>query len=177
MGAAKANEKQFRFADEYLTDFNGKQAAIRAGYAPAHASRRAFELLRKPHIMAYLAVKRRELANKLNISKERTMLEIGRLAFSDIRKFFADDGTLKDVHLLDDDSAAAVSSVESDETFESIGESRVWTGYAKKVKLWDKVRALEMLAKHYKILEVDEDGGIKLSVTIKKSAPDAAGKH
>lgn len=171
------NEKQYRFADEYLTDFNGKQAAIRAGYSPKAAARTAFEILRKPHIMAYLSEKKKEMASKLNFSKERTLLELGRLAFSDIRKLFGENGGLINTQDIDDDTAPAVSSIEIEETYEGIGESRVWTGYAKKVKMWDKPRALQMLGQHYGLLEADDPNTLRLNISIKKSAQDATGKH
>ena len=48
------NEKQKQFCNEYLIDFNGTQAAIRAGYSPKTAYSMANENLRKPEIQNYL---------------------------------------------------------------------------------------------------------------------------
>lgn len=44
------NERQQQFIEEYLIDFNGTQAAIRAGYAENGASVTAHHLLRNPKI-------------------------------------------------------------------------------------------------------------------------------
>ena len=44
--------KQQRFVTEYLMDFNGTQAAIRAGYSPRTACAIATENLRKPLVAA-----------------------------------------------------------------------------------------------------------------------------
>ena len=38
--------KQQRFIDEYMIDFNGTQAAIRAGYSPRTAGSQAYQLVR-----------------------------------------------------------------------------------------------------------------------------------
>ena len=44
--------KQSAFVDEYVIDFNGTQAAIRAGYSPRSAAAIANENLTKPEIAA-----------------------------------------------------------------------------------------------------------------------------
>ena len=49
------NEKQKQFCNEYLIDFNGTQAAIRAGYSAKTAKSIANENLTKPDIQAYLS--------------------------------------------------------------------------------------------------------------------------
>ena len=43
-------EKQKRFCDEYLTDLNATQAAVRAGYSKKTAYSIGEENLRKPEI-------------------------------------------------------------------------------------------------------------------------------
>lgn len=46
------NLQQIRFALEYSKDFNGTQAAIRAGYSPKSAYSQASELLKHPEVVA-----------------------------------------------------------------------------------------------------------------------------
>lgn len=60
-------DKQKRFVEEYVIDSNGTQAAIRAGYAAEHAHTEASRLLRNVKVSAYLAEKRKEIADKLQI--------------------------------------------------------------------------------------------------------------
>jgi phage terminase small subunit len=69
--------------------------------------------------------------------------EVARLAFSDHRRLYNSDGTLKRPDELDDDTAAAVASVEVFEQYEGRGKSRTLVGYTKKVKLSDKNAALD----------------------------------
>lgn len=48
------NEKQKQFCEEFIIDFNGAQAAIRAGYSKRSAKQIAFEHLTKPDLQAYI---------------------------------------------------------------------------------------------------------------------------
>ena len=48
------NEKQQRFADEYLIDLNATQAAIRAGYSEKTAGAQASRLLKDVKVSAYI---------------------------------------------------------------------------------------------------------------------------
>ncbi len=61
------NERQKQFCNEFLIDFNGTQAAIRAGYSKNTARSIANENLTKPDIQNYL----KELIQKRN---ERTKI-------------------------------------------------------------------------------------------------------
>ena len=48
------NEKQQRFADEYLIDLNATRAAMRAGYSEKTASAQAARLLKNVNVSAYI---------------------------------------------------------------------------------------------------------------------------
>lgn len=149
------NDKQKRFCDEYLIDRNATQAAIRAGYSKKTASVQSFDLLRKPNIQHYLAGKSEKALSKLDISLDRTLQEIGRIAFQDARNYFDQDGSLIPIHQLSDDAAAALSGFEIEELFEFIGKEKVQIGVTKKIKRFDKTKALEMLMKYYGAFERD----------------------
>ena len=62
--------KQLRWIDEYLVDFNGSAAAVRAGYSPKSARAIACELLTKPDIQAVLRARQDVMAQKLQITRE-----------------------------------------------------------------------------------------------------------
>jgi len=136
------NARQVRFVEEYLVDFNATQAAIRAGYSKRTASEQGYDLLRKPQIAEAIQAKQRELSAKTGITVERVVQELARLAFSDVRKLFNPDGSLRPVHELDDEAAAAIASIEVEAPTE---RSPVWS---KKIKVWDKRGSLEALLKH-----------------------------
>lgn len=53
--------KQKRFADEYLIDTNGKQAAIRAGYSEKTANEQASRLLTNVNVKSYIDERMKEI--------------------------------------------------------------------------------------------------------------------
>ena len=56
----------------------------------------------------------------------------------------------------------ALASVEVDELFEGTGKDREQTGYTKKIKTTDKLKALELLGKHLKMFtDVTEVRGLE----------------
>lgn len=62
--------KQLRWIDEYLIDFNGAAAAVRAGYSPKSARSIAHENQTKPDILAVLQARQAELAKELKITRQ-----------------------------------------------------------------------------------------------------------
>lgn len=142
------NDKQIRFIDEYLIDFNATQAAIRAGYSKKTAGSQAFDLLKKPEIQQAIKAKQKESAHKLGITRERIIQECARIAFSDIRKVIDIHSGIKSLQELDDHTAAAIASVEIEALYAGRGEERVQIGTTQKLKFWDKNSALEKLLKH-----------------------------
>jgi phage terminase small subunit len=66
----KITEKQKRFADEYLKDLNGKQAAIRSGYSQKTAQIQASRLLTNAKVKAYLETKHKKIEEKTSVTVE-----------------------------------------------------------------------------------------------------------
>lgn len=145
------SEQQKRFCLEYIQDLNGKQAAIRAGYAESNAEAQASRMLTNPKISEACQRLMDERAKRTKIDADAVLVELVKLAKSDIRKFFNDDGSLKAVKDFPDDVAASVSSVEVDELFEGYGQEKKQVGFTKKLKFWDKPKCLEMIGKHLKM--------------------------
>lgn len=140
-------DKKKRFCDEYLIDFNGTQAAIRAGYSEKTANEQAARLLANVSIQEYLNEKKKKLAEKSDISLEKVLNEYAKIAFTDIRLFYNEDGSLKNVHQLSDEAAATLAGVETDDLFEGYGEERKLIGQTKKIKRWDKTKALDSICR------------------------------
>ena len=70
---AKMTAKQKRFCDEYLTDMNATQAAIRAGYSDKTAAVIATENLRKPNISEYIEKRMAEKEKQLIADQDEVM--------------------------------------------------------------------------------------------------------
>lgn len=143
----KLSDKQERFCREYLRDLNATQAAIRAGYSKRSAEMQASRLLRNDKVKKFLETNSKKIADKLEISAERVLNELAKLAFYDARKMFDDDGNPIHISRLDDNAAASIVGVEV------VTRGNDDHGYADimKVKLADKKGALELLGKHLKL--------------------------
>lgn len=75
MGALK-NSKQERFAREYVIDYNGTQAAIRASYSKKSAAQTAVALLKRDDVLERIRELQAEQAKRLALSADRVMYEL-----------------------------------------------------------------------------------------------------
>lgn len=140
-------DKHERFCQEYMIDFNGTQAAIRAGYSPDTATVQASQILTLLNVQTRLSELKKEAAEQFGVSKQQLINELKKIAFFDIRKIYSDDNSLLDVKDFDDDSAGAVAGIDVDELFEMQGRERINIGQTKKVKLHSKIAAIERVSK------------------------------
>lgn len=145
-----------KFVEAYIANGgNGTHAALAAGYSPKTAASQASRLLTNVKVSARISARRNSLVEKFELTTERTLREIARLAYVDPRKFFHDDGRPKQIQELDADTAAALAGMEVTEEFEGTGKDRVLIGHTKKYKLADKNSALEKAMKHLGEYEAD----------------------
>lgn len=153
-------DKEQRFIAEYLVDLNATQAAIRAGYSEKTANRIASRLLSKVDISAEIAVRKAKQLAKADLTATRVLEELRRLAFSDVRKLFDEQGDLRPLGELSDEDAAAIAGLEVIIKNAKAGDGQTDTIH--KIKVWDKTRSLEMLAKHFALLteRVDVSGDL-----------------
>lgn len=77
---AGLNPKRQRFVEEYLVDFNGTQAAIRAGYAPKAAKVQAAQLLTIPNVRAAVEAGRAKAAESCGWDEQRVIDLLGEIA-------------------------------------------------------------------------------------------------
>lgn len=144
--------KQQRFIDEYLIDANATQAALRAGYSKKTAHSIGQENLKKPAIAEALAVAQQERAERTMTTGDRVAYELALHAFGVLGDFFdSDTGRLLEVHELPKEAQARLAATEivrTKTTRSSDGEeSTMQEDSVVKIKLWDKMAALNMLAR------------------------------
>jgi phage terminase small subunit len=151
----KLTPKQNRFVLEYLANgMNATKAAISAGYSKRTAASIGEENLRKPEIAKRLSEKVGIVMAKLDFSVDRVMQEIARLAFFDVAKLFEDDGSLKRIKDIDEDTRSVIAGLEVTEIFDGAqGEQRHVIGLMKKVKLSDRRAALDMLMRYHALYQ------------------------
>lgn len=144
------------FIEAYIANGgNATQAAITAGYSAKTAKQQGSALLTKLDVSQAISKRRGQLIEKMELTTERTLREIARLAYVDPRKFFHADGRPKEITELDDDTAAALAGMEVVEEWEGTGQDRKLVGHTKKYKLADKNAALEKAMKHLGEYEAD----------------------
>lgn len=131
-------EKQKRFVAEYLVDLNATQAAIRAGYSVKSAARIAVELLNKTQVSAELQKAMKDRQKRVEITQDSVLRELAAIGFSKATDYASIAGPLVKLTPTDrltEEQKKAVASIEQG-------------NFGIKVKLHDKVRALELLGKH-----------------------------
>lgn len=134
--------KQQSFVQEYLVDLNATQAAMRAGYSQRTAQRIGSENLSKPLVAEAIAQALAERAKRTEVKADRVVLELARIGYARITDV-VDSGpgglTLRRPSDVPDDAAAAVAELR---------ETRGRSGLNLRVRMHDKLRALELLGKH-----------------------------
>ncbi len=145
--------KQQKFVLEYLIDLDAPAAYIRAGYLPGstHNSTKvmSYRLLRQQNIQ--LAVSRVNLARlaKVNVTGQTVIEALAQIAFIDIRELFnVETNELKPMKDWPVNAAKALASLDVERGRDGVTVA--------KIRLWDKLSALQMLAKHLNLLQPDD---------------------
>lgn len=91
------------------------------------------------------------------VTAERTKREIARVAYADVRRIFDKEGRLLPIHEIDDDTAAAITSITVQT--KNVGSLKE-PNYVDvvKIKFASKMDALGLLAKHFKLVNDEGDG-------------------
>lgn len=158
------NPKQVLFCLEYLRDLNATEAALRAGYSKKTAYAQGSDLLKHPEICQYIQGQMDLRAGRVLVNADDVLREILRIATADIAAAFDADGKLRPLDEIPEDTRRAIAGVEILEEWGGAGESRSLIGYTKKIKFWDKVRALELLGKHLRLFGTGEDGDSPVNI-------------
>lgn len=130
-----------QFCLEYVVDYNGAQAAKRAGYAARTAAIMANKLLRMPAIQTALAAMVRPRLIETELTGRQVTREIVPIIQSTILDFIDDEGRLKNPREWDPIAAKAIASYD----------------FRKKtIAFHPKVPALALAAKITRLVEQDQ---------------------
>lgn len=160
----KLSAKRQRFVDEYCIDFNGTQAAIRAGYSIKSANEQAARLLAYDSVKKALDEKKLEIAESSKLKVSDVIDELRKIAFSDITQvvsFNAAKAKIKSSRKLSEDARKVIASV-----------SQTQNGLT--IRMHDKVKALELLGRYLNIFtDRVEVEGCGLGLILNMNAPAA----
>jgi phage terminase small subunit len=144
------SERQRRFADEFLKDFDASAAARRAGYALKSAPFLATKLRRYPGVAARIAAGIEARRVPIRAEADRVLAEYARIAFADIGRIADwDNKALR----LKPKRRVAVGDSAAIATLGSFGSGSGAPGARLRLQLHDKVYALDMLAQHLGLLD------------------------
>lgn len=136
-----------------MLDGNAKQAAIRAGYSPKSAEVNGPRLLRDAQVAAAIDEERKQRSKRTQITADRVLQELALIGFARIGDFYnPTTGRLLDVHEMPPEAEARLSSIKvlrekTHTTTDGVTEISV-TEQVVELKTWDKVRSLELMARH-----------------------------
>ncbi|MGL5062646.1 MAG: terminase small subunit [Microcoleus sp.] len=183
----KLTPMQRRFWEEYRLDFNGTQAAIRAGFSPRTARQYAVQLLSSEKGQEYLRELMAEQQQRTNITADCVLKELAYIGFSRITDVIdIETGGIKKKP--SDKVKAAINSVQVTRR-KTKEEETIDT----KVRMHDKIRALEKLGVHlglfndlnaaratlllYGDLEIMEDGSHVFRPIDGRKTPNAVAQN
>ena len=113
----------------------------------------AYRILHEPQVQARIAELREQAARRAVVKASDVLMEAARIAFSDIRRAFKHDGTLKALHEMDDHTAAAIASVK----VRQIGTEDEGLASVTEIRLWDKCSAIDKLMKNMGLYKADNE--------------------
>jgi phage terminase small subunit len=146
------NEKQKLFVKHYLLDLNATKAAIAVGYSEKTAKQQGSRLLTNVDIKAEIEQKSIKRAEKLDLSAEKVLGELSKLAFSNMLDYIRvqDGDAYVDLSSMTREQAAAIQELTVEEYAEGRGEDKRDVKRTR-FKLAEKRGALELLGKHLKL--------------------------
>jgi phage terminase small subunit len=145
-----AETRKKLFVEAYIANSgNATAAAEAAGYSPGPSARvQGSRMLADPNIASMIEARTKKLVDKFELTTEAVLRNLSQAIFFDPRKLYREDGSLKDVHELDDDTAMALAGLEVTEEKGSGDDRGKVVGYTKKLKWLDKNSAREQAMKH-----------------------------
>ncbi len=129
-------------------------------------------LMTRDDVITYVDTLRAAQSKDMSATVKRVIRELARVGFSDLRKIMdPETGRMLDPCEWDDDTAAAIASIEVIETTDRNGKTRYYTH---KVKTWDKNAALEKLCRHLGVYADDSAAKVNFNIMIAQKDIDCA---
>lgn len=164
------NPKQELFCQEYLKDLNATQSAVRAKYSKKTARTIGSKLLTNVDVSKRIAELQKKRDEKIELTQDWIIKELKLIGGSDLQDYITIDkltGAIqaKGFEEMPEGTSRALKSIKEDRVIKEDADGNKVTVYDKvNFSMHDKIRALEILAKHKGMLverhEVTgEDGG------------------
>lgn len=178
--ARSLTPKQQMFVLEYLVDLNATQAALRAGYSAKTAGKAGTKNTQKGPIKEAIDAAMAERAKRINLSADRVLQELALIGFANMADFIRVDesGMVQALpfETLAEGQSRIVKKVKDKRVIRSVkgtedtpdGDQILDATF--EFELCDKVKSLELLARHLGLLHDKTEVDLKqpVQITIKK---------
>lgn len=135
---AGLNDRQQIFCEEYVIDTNAKRAALAAGYAERSAEAQSSRLLRNDKVANEIQRLMNARSKRTEITADKVLQELAGIAFANAGELFDDDGNMRPLSEIADKTVIA-----------EVQKRTTKAGtVTQSLKMYDKLRALELLGKH-----------------------------
>ena len=180
---SKLTPQMTKFCEEYIVDFNGTKAAIRAKYSKKSARSKASQLLTNVNVQAEIKRLIKIRADKVGFNAEKLLRILSEDVDADIAGLFDKDGVLLQPYQWPERfRKGLVAGLDITQIFESDEHgNKNQIGIVTKIKLADRTKIKELSGKHVGIgafkekLELSTPDGKPLEVGVVMLPPKTGG--
>ena len=138
------SNKQKAAAHEYIKDWNLTRALISAGYSVSYANAQGYKMLENVGFKEFVKEIQKDMAKEAGISMLSQILELKKVAYSNIAGIFKEWTKLEDLNNLTTEQKGAIMEISHKKHI--IGDTNIETEFVK-LKLHDKLRAIQEINK------------------------------
>jgi phage terminase small subunit len=164
----KLTPKQRIFVEEYLVDLNGSRAHKKVFKSKDTTARtEGSKLLADPNVKRAIEARLAKRIEKTAFKADDVLAQLKQSAIHDIAQLYDVDGNFKSIHDIPPELRICIQGVDADEHIDSNGRVTV----TRKIKMVDRLRALELYGKHLKLFteKLDISGGLTLEQIVMQS--------
>ena len=144
------------FAKTFMTNgFNGTKAAIAAGYAEKNADKYCDVLLKDEFVQGEMQKIQNVATKKMMIDHNRLIQELKTIAYSSAADIYNDWTDIKKFDEISEENKKCIAQIETKTIKEKTATGEVINAEYIKIKFHDKLSAIDKLAKHIGLYEVD----------------------
>lgn len=141
--------KRQRFARHFASHGNASRAARESGYSEKAAHAIGHDLLKIAEVQQAIERERRQILTERGITPNGVLGMIADIAKFDIDEVFDGNGSIREISEMSPVARRVVAGIDTFTITAKDGTSFTTTA---KIKLPDRLRALELLAKHFSLL-------------------------
>lgn len=147
--------REEEFAQCIANGMTSREALTQMGLS--HSPTNYLRLAKSPGMVERVQKLVAQRLQAAGVTAERTKREIARVAYADVRRIFDKEGRLLPIHEIDDDTAAAITSITVQQKNIGTFKEPQYVDVIK-IKFASKMDALGLLAKHFKLVNDEGDG-------------------